>query len=174
MSAAGVPPRNTIARTSERKLPEILTFEDVSAAVTSLATEKTSSTEKRPRFQSASGTASAPTTTAAASANSSMATTNRLGRAATVGLQTGWSEEISASARAFLRRGRRNQKGAAAETVTPSKSEPARLASGSRCTARELVAVTQECPPSDWYGPPPVDECPTDRRSNCLMSRVIW
>src|SRR5687768_8334560 len=73
ITAAGGPPRKTIASTSERKLPEILTLEEVLEAVTSLTTENTRSAANRGRFQCASPTTA--TTTAAASAKSSSATT---------------------------------------------------------------------------------------------------
>ena len=67
---AGVPPRKTIASTSDRKLPEI--FADaVAAAVRSLATEKTSSEANRAMSQFASSEASTATTAAAASATHS-------------------------------------------------------------------------------------------------------
>ncbi len=55
ISAAGVPPRKTIARTSARKLPEIFSFDSVSIAVRSLKTEKPSRIPNSARSQSAVG-----------------------------------------------------------------------------------------------------------------------
>ena len=73
ITAAGGPPRKTIASTSERKLPEIFTLEEVLEAVTSLTTENTRSATNSGRSQCVSATEA--TATAAASAKSSSATT---------------------------------------------------------------------------------------------------
>src|SRR3954453_11162684 len=54
ISAAGAPPRKTIAKTSARKLPEIFTFEVVLIAVRSLKTEKPSRMQNRAGSQLAS------------------------------------------------------------------------------------------------------------------------
>ena len=51
ISAAGAPPRKTIASTSDRKLPEIFTAAEVVAAEMSLTIEKTSSEANRARSQ---------------------------------------------------------------------------------------------------------------------------
>ncbi len=55
ISAAGVPPRKTIARTMARKLPEIFSCDSVSIDITSLKAEKPSRIEKRAMSQFASG-----------------------------------------------------------------------------------------------------------------------
>src|SRR3954447_4780753 len=55
ITAAGVPPRKTIATTRARKLPEIFTLDSVDTAVRSLKTEKASSTVNSGRSQLQAG-----------------------------------------------------------------------------------------------------------------------
>src|SRR5215218_9298561 len=55
ITAAGVPPRNTIATTRARKLPEIFSFDSVETAVRSLNIEKASSTTNSGRSQLQAG-----------------------------------------------------------------------------------------------------------------------
>ena len=57
ISAAGVPPRKTIARTIARKLPEIFRCDSVSIDITSLKAEKPSRIPNSAMFQSAFGAA---------------------------------------------------------------------------------------------------------------------
>ena len=68
ISAAGVPPRKTMARTNARKLPEAFRWPGVGKAVTSLTTVKPSSTTNSAQFQSAAGACHTATAAAARSA----------------------------------------------------------------------------------------------------------
>src|SRR4051794_24396039 len=72
-TAAGAPPRNTIASTSARKLPEILTLE-ADTAQTSLAVDRASSAAKSSQFQSALPAVATATSAANPSTNSSATT----------------------------------------------------------------------------------------------------
>ena len=65
MSAAGGPPRKTIARTRARKLPEVFSLELVSIAVRSLKIEKPSRIPKSAKSQLAWGARQSPKTTIA-------------------------------------------------------------------------------------------------------------
>jgi hypothetical protein len=80
IAAAGAPPRNTIASTSARKLPEIRMRPRTESASKSLATDRTSSENSRPTFQCAVGALRTPITAAAQSNPISATTNDGLGR----------------------------------------------------------------------------------------------
>src|SRR3954451_17756569 len=80
MTAAGVPPRKTIATTRARKLPEIASLDSVGTAVRSLKTEKPSRMTSSGRFQSPLGASQTAAATAAQRARKIPALTARVGR----------------------------------------------------------------------------------------------
>src|SRR5215213_706298 len=83
-SAAGVPPRKTIARTRARKLPEILIWALVVIAVRSLKAAKAKRTSSRPMFQLPSGAATIAAVNTAASAPAWMAIILGVGRSVVI------------------------------------------------------------------------------------------
>ena len=80
ISAAGVPPRKTIAITRARKLPEIFSFDSVVTAVRSLKTEKARRTAKKATSQSERGASQNARATVSARTPTMAAIAVRVGR----------------------------------------------------------------------------------------------
>ena len=172
--AAGAPPRNTIASTSDEEAARDLDARRVSAAVdVADDREHEQHGRSRPRSQLASGPASRqrrPLRQARAARRKLRiglgvrpGQTSR-GPVMDVSVPRGSLENDHAYARD---EGRLRRSGDAPHT------EPARVTSGSARSSRASCG-NPRMPPSNSCGPPPVDECPTDERSDYLMSRVMW
>ena len=86
ISAAGVPPRKTIATTRARKLPEIFTFDSVETAVRSLKIEKASRTANRARSQLHWGARQTPAAAVISSTTAMLESAKRVGRLSAIGL----------------------------------------------------------------------------------------
>ncbi len=84
ISAAGVPPRKTIATTRARKLPETLTLDSVGTAVRSLKIEKARRTAKKPRSQLHSGACQIAADRVSASAPDIARIARRVGRVSAI------------------------------------------------------------------------------------------
>ena len=80
ISAAGVPPSRTMARTRARKLPEIFRRDSVSIDMMSLKAEKPSRMPKRARFQLAFGACQTAAATTPTRPSAKSALLNRVGR----------------------------------------------------------------------------------------------
>src|SRR5215218_511140 len=108
ITAAGVPPRKTMATTRARKLPEIFTFDSVDTALRSLKIEKDSNTANSGRSQLQAG--ARPTAAATVSSRPAVMTTiaRRVGRGWTIfGLESanrerGLKESVNQFPSAFV------------------------------------------------------------------------